>query len=90
MDKLVYGNTNRLLYIGPCKLNRVTIAGDGAGGDLQVYDGSSAKDKQILHLEILTGTTFEWTSRNGISISFGIYIVVNAATTKYAVEYEVI
>jgi hypothetical protein len=82
-----YTNKNRLIHSGPCIVKDITIAGDGANGDCQVYDGLNDAGKQKTHLEALSGTTFSWTPGNGTDFDYGIYIAVNAATTKVTVTY---
>jgi len=83
-----YTNTSRLIYKGPCKVESAHIAGDGANGDCQIYDGENALGELKAHLEVLSGTTFRWQPGSGVLFQYGIYIVVNAATTKVTVTYK--
>lgn len=85
---LKYTNLSDDLYRGRCKLHSVSIAGDGAGADCQVYDGTSVKGELKVHLEALTGVTHQVRYEGGVDFAYGIYIAVNAATTKVTVEYE--
>jgi len=82
-----YTNTSRLIHSGPCVVKCVHIAGDGVNGDCQVYDGLSTSGQMKAHLEALSGTSYTWRPGEGTDFDFGIYIVVNAATTKVTVTY---
>jgi len=82
-----YTNVSRLIHSGPCIVKAVHVAGDGANGDCQVYDGYSTSGTLKAHLEVLSGTTFAWLPGEGTDFDQGIYIAVSAATTKVTVTY---
>jgi len=86
--KSEYTNTSRIIHPGPCIVKNVTIAGDGANGDCQVYDGFNTSGTLKAHLEVLSGTTFSWQPGEGTDFDQGIYIEVNAATTKVTITYN--
>ncbi len=83
-----YTNTSRVIFIGPCTVNNVHLAADGANADCQVYDGLNAQGKLKAHIESLSGTSFDWDPHEGIEFHLGIYIVVNAVTSKVTVTYK--
>ncbi|KKM23096.1 hypothetical protein LCGC14_1618680 [marine sediment metagenome] len=84
----VYTNKSRLIFTGPCLVKTVHVAGDGAVGDCQVYDGQNANGELKAHIEVLSGTSYEWRPGDGTGFEQGIYIVVNASTTKVTVTFE--
>jgi hypothetical protein len=83
----IAGVTSKQVILGKCLLLSVVVAGDGADGDLQVYDGSGTGDPQKLHLEVLSGTSHTWRPAGPVRMLNGIYVVVNTATTKATIEY---
>jgi len=84
----VYITSSQLIHRGPCIVKCVHIAGDGANGDCQVYDGVNNSGLLKAHLEVLSGTSYTWRPGEGTDFDFGIYIVVNAATTKVTVTFN--
>jgi len=82
-----YTNTSRLIHSGPCIVRSVHIAADGANGDCQVYDGLNTSGNLKAHLEALSGTSYNWRPGDGTDFDYGIYIAVNAATTKVTVTF---
>jgi hypothetical protein len=87
IGRSVYTLANRHIHSGPCIVNCVHVAGDGANADCQVYDGESTSGRLVAHLETLSGTSYSWCPPGGADFDFGIYIAVNAATTKVTVTY---
>lgn len=96
MDKVVtlpyvapseHTNTSRLIHSGPCIVKSVHVAGDGANGDCQVYDGVNNLGRLKAHIEVLSGTSDTWRPGDGTDFDSGIYIVVNANTTHVTVTY---
>jgi len=83
-----YTNTSRLIHSGPCVVKSVHIAGDEDPGDCQVYDGVNANGTLKAHLEVLEGTSYTWRPGEGTDFDFGIYIAVNASTTKVTVTFN--
>ena len=82
-----YTNSSRLIHSGPCIVKSVHVAGDGANGDAQIYDGPNDQGRLVAHLEVITGTSYTWRPGEGTDFDFGIYIAVNADTTKVTVTY---
>lgn len=83
----IYTTSNRIIHKGPCIVLAVHVAGDGANGDCQVYDGESTNDDQKAHIEVLSGTSYAWRPGQGTDFDKGIYIAVNASTTKVTVTF---
>ena len=82
-----YVNASTRIYEGRAIVESVTMAGDGANGDCQIYDGQDANGEIKAHLEALSGTTSSWNPGRGARFDRGIYIAVNAATTKVSITY---
>ena len=78
---------NALICKSPAILIDVTISGDGANGDCDVYDGENTFGDKKAHLEVLSGTSCSWKPTCGVRINNGIYIVVNASTTNVSVSF---
>lgn len=83
-----YTNTSRLIHKGPCIVKTVHVAGDNANGDCQVYDGENSKGKMKAHIEVLSGTSYTWRPGDGTDFDYGLYIEVNASTTKVTLTYQ--
>lgn len=79
---------DRVIEHGPCRLCSVCISGDGAAGDCDVYDGESTADQKKVHLEVLSGTTFNFEPACGVFFRKGIYVVRNASTTNVMITYK--
>lgn len=82
-----YMNTSRIIHKGPCIVRSVHIAGDGANADCQVYDGLNNLGRLKAHLEVLSGTSYTWRPGEGTDFDYGLYIAVNAATTKVTATF---
>lgn len=82
-----FTNTSRIIHKGPCVVCCIVVAGDGAAADCQIYDGENDKGELKAHIEALSGTSFPWRPGTGTDFDRGIYIAVNAATTKVTVTY---
>lgn len=83
-----YTNTSRLIHSGPCLVYDVNLAGDGANADCQVYDGINASGLLKAHVEALSGTTEPWSPPGGVLFNAGLYIAVNASTSKVTATYH--
>ena len=83
-----YTNTSRVLFVGPCVVTNVHLGADGAQADCQVYDGVNAQGELKAHIEALSGTSFDWDPHDGVDFNYGIYIAVNAATSKVTVTFS--
>jgi len=82
-----YTHANRIIHKGPCIVKAVHLGADGANGDCQVYDGLNIKGKLKAHIEALSGMSYTWRPGDGTDFDVGIYIKVNAATSKVTVTY---
>lgn len=82
-----YTAASRLIHKGPCIVKSVHIGSDGANGDCQVYDGENSNGELKAHLEALSGTSYTWIPGEGTDFDNGIYIAVNASTTKVTVTF---
>lgn len=82
-----YTAANRLIHKGPCIVKSVHIACIGAAGDCKVYDGENANGELKAHLSALATTGYNWRPGDGTDFDHGIYVVVNASTTKVTVTY---
>ncbi len=82
-----YTNTSRLIHSGPCIIKSVHVAADGANGDAQVYDGLNTSGTLKAHIEVLSGTSYTWRPGEGTDFDRGLYIAVNAATTKVTATF---
>jgi len=82
-----YTATSRLIHSGPCIVKCVHVAADGANGDCQVYDGLNTSGTLKAHLEALSGTSYTWRPGEGTDFDYGLYIAVNAATTKVTATF---
>ncbi len=91
MDKSIFiprlVNVNTLIHKGPCIVGNIVISGDGAAGDCDIYDGENANAERKYHLEVASGYSFAIGAATLKKFNYGIYIVVNAATTFVTVEY---
>ena len=85
---LIYTTSNLIVTRGRCLFLGAWVAGDGANGDCQIYDGVSTNDPQKVHLEALSGTTFALVPPAPVIFERGIYLVVSAATTKVTIAYS--
>ena len=83
-----YTATSRLIHSGPCVVKSVHVAADGAAGDCQIYDGVNNLGVLKAHVEVLSGTSYTWRPGDGTDFDFGIYIAVNASTTKVTVTFK--
>lgn len=76
-----------IMNIGPCLVGLIAIAADGANADVDVYDGTNANGTKKAHLEALSGTTSSLPFKDYVRFHKGIYVDVNATTTKVMIEY---
>lgn len=88
LSRLDIVTVNGVIHIGPCIIHAVLVAGDGANGDAQVFDSVSGNANEKFHIEALSGTTFGWSSTDGVKFFQGIYVIVNANTTHVMIEYH--
>lgn len=83
-----YTAASVLIHKGPLDIFCVMLAGDGANADCQVYDGENANGDLKAHIEALSGTTFHWHTGKAVRFNKGLYIAVNASTSKVTVTYS--
>lgn len=87
-DELRLVNVDGVINLGPCHVSGVTIAADNANGDCDIYDGTDKNGEKKIHLEALSGTSFNWPSTHGAPFRKGIYVVVNASTTNVMITFH--
>ncbi len=85
--RLDYTSVSRALHHGKCGLMMISLAADGADADCQVYDGVDANGRQVAHLEALSGTTAVVVFPEDGFLEHGLYVVVNASTSKVTVQF---
>jgi len=83
-----YTYASRVLHKGPVDFFGMIVAGDGANADCQIYDGLNTSGELKAHIEALSGTTFGWNPPVKLRFHYGIYVVVNANTTKVTVTFD--
>lgn len=74
-------NTSQLLYKGPCLICGIGITGDGANGEIDIYDGVNDSAEHKMKLKCLDSTTHSINTTYPIQFNYGIYVKVNATTT---------
>lgn len=87
-NAIEYTNASKTLFVGPCIVKCVMLAGDGANADCQVYDGVTYTETQRSHIEALSGTTHNFEPPGGVLFRKGLYIAVNANTSKVTAVFE--
>lgn len=79
---------NTIIHKGPCIVTGITVSGEGAVGDADIYDGESGLEELKFHIEVIAGTTFGPNLFEGTDFDKGIYVAVNLATTHVTVQYS--
>jgi len=79
--QLILKNSSQIIWKGPCLLCSVGVTGDGAAGEIDLYDGTNDKAEHKLKMKCLNATTFSMNSVHNPQLNYGIYMKVNAATT---------
>jgi hypothetical protein len=85
--RIDYTASSRVLHHGKCGLMLISLAADGADADCQVYDGLDTNGRQVAHLEALSGTTAVLVFPEDGYLEHGLYVAVNAATSKVTVQF---
>lgn len=80
-------NTSRVIHKGPCIVKAVHVAGDGAGCEVVIIDGVNSSGKVKAIIIVLSGSSYTWRPGEGTDFDYGIYVNVNASTTKVTVTY---
>jgi len=80
-------NASKIIHKGPCLITGFMVAGVGADGTVDLYDGESAKGEHKSTVVVLNGTTFFWTMVHPVDFDNGIYIAVHQATTYVTICY---
>jgi hypothetical protein len=86
-SRIDYTAASKILHRGPCALQSVTLAGDGADADAQIYDGFDTNGRLIAHIEVLSGQTAHIVYPEDIPLERGLYVVVSAATSKLSAVF---
>lgn len=87
-EQTEYTNESRAIHIGPCAVDDVTLAADGANTDCEVFDGLNDKGELKVHLEAISGTTFSWSPTHHANFLYGIFIKVLNANAKVTVMFK--
>lgn len=83
-----YTETSRVIFSGPCVVKSVHVANShgSAAGECKVYDGVNSNGKLKAYLLATFFSSYTW--RPDTDFNFGIYIAVNASTTRVTVTFE--
>lgn len=87
-DRSRYTNKSMVIHSGPCVLKSVHVAGDAAGCEIDIFDGENSAGEHKAHIQAGTGTSYTWRPGDGSDFDVGIYIWVNATTSKCTVTYK--
>lgn len=82
-----YISTSMNIFKGKAIVESVTVSACGANAECKIYDGEDANGKQKVHIDALSGTTEYWRPGRGARFDRGIYVGVNASTTKVSITY---
>lgn len=82
-----YTNVTKLIHSGPCIVKSVHVACCGSAGYAWVYDGLNNQGKFKAYLALADAASYNWTPGEGTDFNYGIYVIVNAATTHVTVTY---
>lgn len=83
-----YGNSSRVMYIGPCIVKSVHAVGPGSAGAINIYDGVNANGIKKARIDVLTNAGYTWRPGDGTDFDFGIYIEVIEGTVEFTVTYS--
>lgn len=78
---------SRILHKGPCLITGFSVAGYGAAGTADIYDGESASGQHKCRVSVIAGTTFHWCLTHPVDFDKGIYVEVAEETTYVTVCY---
>lgn len=78
---LIMKNVSQIIWKGPCLLGGAGVSGDGAAGEIDLYDGVNDSAEHKIKILCITSTTFAMYTINAPQFNYGIYMKVNAATT---------
>lgn len=82
-----YTTTSRLIHSGPCIVKSVHVSCAVAGGNCSVYDGVNTSGNFKAYMALTANTSYTWRPGDGTDFDYGLYISVNAATTRVTVTY---
>lgn len=82
--------SSQLVYDGPVAVSGLILSGDGANADAQIYDGVNSQGKEVVHLEAKSGETTPVPFSKPMFLERGLYVAVNATTSKLTVLYQII
>lgn len=77
----------RIIFSGRCVLLSVLLGADGANEDCQVFDSRTGTGKEVLHLEALSGTSFQADFPGGVVMEQGIYVTVKDTGAHVSVNF---
>lgn len=82
-----YVSVSSNIFKGKAIIESVMVMGDAGLAECSIYDGEDTNGKQKASMVALSGTMENWQPGRGCGIDRGIYISMNAATTKVSITY---
>lgn len=76
-----------IVHKGPCLVSGFSVAGYGAAGTADLYDGENAQGKHKCRISVLQNTTFHWCLTHPVDFDNGIYVAVAEDTTYVTICY---
>jgi len=80
-------HVSRIIHKGPCLITGFSVAGYGAAGTADLYDGENALGEHKCRVSVLQNTTFPWPLVHPVDFDKGIYIEVAEETTYVTICY---
>ena len=87
-ERTEYTNESRVFHVGPCAVDSIMLAADGATTDCEVFDGVNDKAELKFHIEAISGTTFGWSAMHHANFKYGIYVKLLNANAKVTVMFN--
>lgn len=88
VEQTEFTDESRVIHVGPCEVDDLTMAADNGAADCDLYDGVNNKARRKVHLEAISGTTFSWSPTHHANFHYGIYIKVSSSSAKVTVMYK--
>lgn len=81
-------NTSRIITKGPVLISNIFVNGDGVAAQVDIYDGLNNKGRHVYRINCIADDSKPVNLSSPIDFDFGIYVVVNAATTYVTIAYH--
>ena len=78
---LITVNKSQIIWKGPCLLSGIGVTGDGAIGEIDIYDGENDNAPHKIKIKCISNTTFSMNAIHDPQFNNGIYVKVNAVTS---------